>query len=89
MNEEIKTKKTALGIEENIEALLCYVLGFVTGIVFLIVEKENQFVRFHALQSIATFLSLFILSMVIGTIPKIGCSYHRSSVSSVSSSGYS
>ena len=65
-------KKTALGLDENIEGLLCYVLGFVTGIVFLVVEKDNRFVRFHAMQSIAVFLPLFVIGMVIWIIPFIG-----------------
>lgn len=58
-------KKTVLGVEENIEAALCYILWFVTGILFLIVEKDSKFVRFHALQSIATFVPLYILSALI------------------------
>jgi uncharacterized membrane protein len=65
-------RKTALGIDENIEGLLCYLLFFITGILFLILEKENKFVRFHAMQSTATFVVLFIISMVIGIIPIIG-----------------
>lgn len=55
-----------MGLEENIAGLLCYVLGWVTGIVFLVLEKENKFVRFHAMQSIATFLPLMIIAWVIG-----------------------
>ncbi len=70
--ENNKTTKTALGISENIEGLLCYVLGFITGVVFLVLEKENKFVRFHAMQSLATFLVLFVISTVIGWIPFIG-----------------
>lgn len=65
-------KNTALGIGENIEGLLCYVLVFITGIVFLVLEKENKFVRFHAMQSIATFLPLFIIAVVVGWIPFLG-----------------
>lgn len=64
--------KTILGIDENIEALLCYVLGWLTGIVFLLLEKENHFVRFHAMQSLVVFLALFILSLVVGWIPIVG-----------------
>ena len=64
--------KTALGIDENIEGLLCYVLGWITGIVFLVLEKENKFVRFHAMQSLATFLVLFIILVIIRMIPFIG-----------------
>ncbi len=63
---------TVLGIDQNLEALLCYVLGWVTGIVFLFWEKENEYVRFHAMQSLVTFLSLLIISMVIGWIPILG-----------------
>ena len=69
--EETK-KTTALGIDENIEGVLCYVLGFVTGIVFLVIEKENKFVRFHAMQSTATFIVLYVIVVVIGYIPIIG-----------------
>jgi len=68
----MESNKTALGINENIAGLLCYVLGWVTGIVFLVLEKENKFVRFHAMQSLATFLSLFVITMVLGIIPILG-----------------
>lgn len=71
MANDIKTK-TVLGIDENIEGLLCYVLGWITGIVFLVLEKENKFVRFHAMQSLATFLVLFIILVIIGMIPFVG-----------------
>lgn len=64
--------KTALGIDENIGGLLCYVLGFITGILFLILEKDNKFIRFHAMQSIAVFLALFLISLVLGSIPILG-----------------
>jgi len=64
--------KTSLGIEENVEGLLCYLLGWVTGIIFYIIEKENKFVRFHALQSIIVFLPLSIISWFFLLIPFIG-----------------
>ena len=57
--------KTSTGIEANVAALLSYLLGFITGIIFYLIEKENKFVRFHAMQSIITFGSLFILSLVL------------------------
>ncbi len=69
---EEKRTTTALGIDENVEGLLCYVLGFITGILFLILEKENRFVRFHAMQSTATFVILLVVSVVFGIIPFIG-----------------
>ncbi len=64
--------KTSLGIEENLEGALCYLLGFITGIVFYVLEPKNRFVRFHAMQSIIIFLPLFIISFVLGFIPVIG-----------------
>ena len=57
--------KTSLGIEANIAALLSYLLGFVTGIIVYVLEKDNKFVRFHAMQSILVFGSLFVLSIVL------------------------
>ncbi|MCF8011897.1 MAG: DUF4870 domain-containing protein [Clostridiales bacterium] len=68
----MENKKTALGISENIEGLLCYILGLITGIVFLLLEKENKFVRFHAMQSLTIFLALFVISLVGGAIPILG-----------------
>ena len=65
----MEKKTTTLGINQNIEALLCYVLGWVTGILFLLLEKENKFVRFHAMQSFVVFVALFGLSLILGAIP--------------------
>jgi uncharacterized membrane protein len=70
--EENNTQKTVLGISQNLEAVLCYVFGWITGIIFLLLEKENKFVRFHAMQSIVTFLAVLVISMVVGLIPVIG-----------------
>lgn len=50
--------------DQNLKAALTYLLGFVTGIFFLLTEKENSFVRFHALQSTVVFGALFILNFV-------------------------
>ena len=65
---EQKGAKTSMGLEPNIAGLLCYVLGWVTGIIFFILEKENKFVRFHAFQSIITFLPLTILGGIFGFV---------------------
>ncbi len=63
---------TVLGVPQNTEALLCYLFGFVSGFIFLIVEKENKFVRFHAMQSLVTFLGLFVLSIICHFVPVFG-----------------
>jgi uncharacterized membrane protein len=61
-------KKTSLGMDENVEGALCYVLGFITGIVFFVMEKDNKFVKFHAVQSIATFLPLMVIQWIISSL---------------------
>ncbi len=60
-----KTKKmAAFGLPQNTAAALSYVVGWVTGLVFVLVEKDNQYVRFHAMQSVMFFAALTILSFV-------------------------
>jgi uncharacterized membrane protein len=45
---------TSTGMSENVAGALCYLVGFITGIIFLVIAPYNQskFVRFHAFQSI-------------------------------------
>ena len=67
--------KTELGIDENIEGLLCYILGWITGLVFLLVEKDNKFVKFHAVQSIALSIAAFVITvalMILSFMPYLG-----------------
>lgn len=65
MNAEEQNKKTSLGLSENIEGLLCYLLVWVTGIAFLLLEKDNKFIKFHALQSIITFMPLTVMTQFV------------------------
>ena len=53
------------GLKKNTTAALSYVLGPVTGVIFLVLEKD-PFVRFHAMQSIVVFGGLFVLQWVLG-----------------------
>jgi uncharacterized membrane protein len=62
---------TRSGLPENIAALLSYVLGWITGLVFLLLDKR-PYVRFHAAQSIVVFLGLQILQAVLGSIFGMG-----------------
>ncbi|MNO24081.1 Chloroplast import component protein (Tic20) [compost metagenome] len=70
MNEHITPSST--GLDPKIAGLLCYVLGFVTGIIFLVIEKQSSYVKFHAMQSIIVFGSLTVLNLILGYIPVIG-----------------
>jgi uncharacterized membrane protein len=53
------------GLAENVAGLLCYVLGWITGLIFFLTDKR-PFVRFHAAQSIVVFGALMIIRIVIG-----------------------
>lgn len=66
--------KSSTGIQPNVAALLCYLVGWITGLVFFLIEKENKFVRFHAFQSLVTFGSLAVLTIVLTFVPVIGWS---------------
>ena len=48
------------GLAENVAGLLCYALGWVTGLIFLLIDKR-PWVKFHAAQSIAVFGGLTII----------------------------
>ena len=60
--------KTSIGIEANLAALLSYVAGWITGLIFFLIEKDNKFVRFHALQSIIVFGALGVVWIAIGML---------------------
>ncbi len=52
----------------NLVAAISYLLGFITGIVILLVETDDKYIRFHAMQSTIIFLGLFIFNILIGLI---------------------
>ena len=60
--------KTSMGMEQNVEGLLCYVLWWVTGIVFFVMEKENKFVRFHAMQSIIVGGAITVVYIILSIL---------------------
>ena len=64
-------EKSSTGLDENVSGFLCYLLGCITGIIFLVVEKKSRFVKFHAMQSTITFLVLAAVSVILGWIPII------------------
>src|SRR6266700_7449088 len=71
----------AAGLEENLACALCYVLGLMTGILFLVLApyNQNRLIRFHAFQSIflniawiAVYIVISIVSVVLLPIPVLG-----------------
>jgi uncharacterized membrane protein len=65
-------EKTKLGLAQNVEALLAYVFGFISGFILLIIEKDNKFVRFHAMQSFVTFLLFAVVGWIASKVPFLG-----------------
>jgi uncharacterized membrane protein len=60
----------AAPMADNVASALCYVLGFITGIIFLVIApyNQNRTVRFHAFQSIFLFFGLFIIRVILGSM---------------------
>ena len=60
----------APGLTQNVASALCYLLGFVTGIIFLVLSPYNKdrTIRFHAFQSIFLSIGLFVLDVILGIL---------------------
>ena len=66
------TGKSSTGLEPNLAAALAYLFGFITGLILLSLEKDSAYVRFHAAQSTAVFVSALVLNFLLLGIPIIG-----------------
>ncbi len=66
-----QTGKSSTGLEENIAALLAYILGWISGLVFLLIEKDSKLVRFHAMQSIILNVCAIVIYVVFWVISLI------------------
>jgi uncharacterized membrane protein len=66
--------ETSTGLSPNVAGLLCYVVGWITGIVFVVIEKKSKFVKFHAWQSIMTFGILTVVQIVLSILAAIAWS---------------
>jgi uncharacterized membrane protein len=53
------------GLSQNLAGALCYALGWITGIIFFLIDKR-PFVKFHAAQSMVIFGGLHIIHLVVG-----------------------
>ncbi len=62
---------TTIGLAPNLAGALAYVLGPITGLALLVLEKDNRFVRFHAAQSIAVSIVMFIVSFLLSILGSV------------------
>ncbi len=63
--------KSSTGLDENIAALLSYILGWVSGLIFFLIEKDSKFVRFHAMQSILFNVVVGVVLVVLSIVASI------------------
>ena len=57
------------GLDENVAGALCYVLWWITGVIFLILEPNNKNIRFHAFQSIIVFGVITLIWAIFFWVP--------------------
>ncbi|WP_323674256.1 hypothetical protein [Halorubellus sp. PRR65] len=60
---ETVQQPTSTGLDSNVAGALAYLFGALTGIVFYVLEPEDEFVRFHAAQSIVVSVGFFVLAI--------------------------
>jgi len=75
LEEEEKAKQArndTIGLAPNLTVLLCYLGMWVSGIIILVFEQKNKFIRFHAAQSVVTFGALALLSIILRFVPVAG-----------------
>ncbi len=59
---------TSMGMAAHVAGALSYVLGWLSGLIFFVCEKQNRFVRFHAMQSILLCAAWIVVGMVLGLL---------------------
>ena len=65
-------KKPGSGLTPELAGAIAYLGGLITGIVMLVMEKHDRFVRFHAMQSILTFLVVLAAQLFLTGLPWLG-----------------
>jgi uncharacterized membrane protein len=61
----VQTAKSSTGLDENLAALLSYVVGWISGLIFFLIEKDSRLVRFHAMQSILLNVAAAIVGVAL------------------------
>ncbi len=59
---------SSTGLDPKVAAALAYLMGWLTGILFFLLERENRYVRFHAMQSIVGFGAICAAGMALGVL---------------------
>jgi uncharacterized membrane protein len=74
--DEDAAKKSSTGLDPKIANLLAYLFSWLGGLIIWIMEKENKFVKWNALQAlilgIVQMVCIIVVSVILGMIPYIG-----------------
>lgn len=82
-------EKSSTGLDANVAGLLAYVAGWVTGLIFFLIEKGSTFVRFHAVQSLIFNIAFVLAHIVVFVLTLILSKMHMAFVGSLLSGGLS
>lgn len=73
------SRSSSTGLKPNVAAAIAYLFGWISGLIFILLERENRYVRFHAMQSIiysmvatVLFACLSIIQRIFELLPLIG-----------------
>jgi|SRR5215204_1196039 len=64
----VQTGKSSTGLDENVASLLSYVFGWLSGLIFFLMEKDSRLVKFHAMQSILLNVLIVVLAIVFSVV---------------------
>jgi uncharacterized membrane protein len=67
----VQSGKSSTGLDENIASLIAYLAGWVSGLIFFLIEKDSRLVRFHAMQSILLNAVVIVAAIVAGIVVTI------------------
>ena len=74
--DEDAAKKSSTGLDPKIADLLAYLFSWLGGLIIWLMEKENRFVKWNALQAlilgIVQMVGIIVVSVILGMIPYIG-----------------
>lgn len=65
-------ERSSTGLDANIAGALAYLFGFLSGIAFLVLEKDSTFVKFHAVQSTIVSIGWIVGQVILAAIPLVG-----------------
>ena len=81
----MENQKSALGLDANVTAALGYIIGII-ALIMVFIEKDNKFVRFHAIQSLlwGVLMTIAIIAiMIVGAIIGVVGAMASSSLGSI------